>query len=170
MANDTMHNDDDETASLRHVEAGQRARDRESESDDGGEVLVLGAHGSTAAECYVAAIDQTIAEANPEYPASDAVADVTFVEDIEDAMGIGWEASRVLELYADGDLDRARINRYAYPENRLEPVGNEGDGRSTDARPDGGENTTTNAHGDEVPVRCEPADFGGGEASGMDEL
>jgi hypothetical protein len=165
MANDTMQNDD-ETAGLRHFEAGQRALDRES--DDDSQVLVLGAHGSTAEKCYVSAIDQTIAEANPEYPASDAVADVAFVEGIEDAMGIGWEASEVLELYSYVELDRARIRGYAYPENRLAPI-ESGDGGS-DVRPDGGENTTTNAHGDEVPVRCEPADFGGGEASGMDEL
>ncbi|WP_152420285.1 hypothetical protein [Halococcus thailandensis] len=167
MANDTMQNDD-ETTGLRHFEAGKRALDRES--DDDSQVLVLGAHASTAEKCYVAAIGQTIAEANPEYPASDAVADVAFVEGIEDAMGVDWEAADVLELYADGELDRARIKRYAYPEKRLEPIGNESDEESADACPDGGQNTNTNAHGDEVPVRCEPADFGGGEASGMDEL
>jgi hypothetical protein len=119
MTNDTMQNDD-ETASLRHFEAGQRAHDRES--DDGSEVLILGANGTTAEECYVAAIEQTVAEANPEYPASDTVADVVFVEGIEDALGLDWSADDVLELYADGGLDRARIRRYAYPENRLAPV------------------------------------------------
>jgi hypothetical protein len=119
MANDTMQNDD-ETVSLRHFEAGQRAHDRES--DDDSQVLVLGAKDKTAEECYISAIEQTVAEANPEYPASDAVADVAFVEGIEDAMGIGWEADEVLGLYADGELDRARIRRYAYPENRLAPV------------------------------------------------
>ena len=123
MTNDTMQNDDDETAGLRHFEAGQRAHDRESE--DGSQVLVLGAKETIAEECYVAAIDQTVAEANPDYPASDAVADVAFVEGIEDAMGISWEASDVLELYADDELDRARIRRYAYPENRLAPVESE---------------------------------------------
>ena len=70
----------------------------------------------------IAAIGQTVAEANPEYPASDAVADVAFVEGIEDALGLGWSADDVLELYADDELDRARIPRYAYPENRLAPV------------------------------------------------
>ena len=115
-----MDNNEGQTVSLRHVEAGQRAHDRESE--DGGEVLVLGANGKTAEECYLAAINQTVAEANPEYPASDAVADVAFVEGIEDAMGIDWSTDEVLGLYADGELDRARINRYAYPENRLVPV------------------------------------------------
>lgn len=119
MANDTMQNDD-ETADLRHFEAGQRARDRESM--DSGEVLILGADGKTAEECYIAAIGRTVAEANPEYPASDPVVEVAFVADIEDALGIGWDADYVLELYADGDLARARINRYAYPESRLAAV------------------------------------------------
>jgi hypothetical protein len=118
----TEPNDD---TGLRHFEAGQRAHDRESE--DGSQVLVLGAKDATAEECYVAAIDQTIAEANPEYPASDAVADVAFVEGIEDALGLDWSADDVLELYADGELDRARINRYAYPENRLAAVEEEND-------------------------------------------
>lgn len=124
MANDTTQNND-ETADLRYFEAGQRAGDRESE--DGSEVLVLGAKGTTAEECYVAAIEQTVAEANPEYPANDAVADVAFVEGIEDALGFDWSANDVLELYADDELDRARIRRYAYPENRLAPVESDGE-------------------------------------------
>ena len=104
---------------LRRFEAGQRARDRESE--DGGQVLVLGANGKTAEECYISAIDQTVAEANSEYPASDPVADVAFIEDTEDSMGINSGTDDVLELYAEGDLDRARIKSYAYPESRLAP-------------------------------------------------
>lgn len=104
-------------------ERGDIAHDRESEDES--RMLVLGANGKTAEECYIAAIDQTVAEVNPEYPASDPVADVAFVEGIEDAMGIGWEADEVLGLYADGELDRARIRRYAYPENRLAPFESE---------------------------------------------
>jgi hypothetical protein len=121
MTNETERGDENgESPVLRHFEAGQRAHDRESE--DGSQVLVLGVNGKTAEECYVAAIDQTVAEANPSYPTSDAVADVAFVEGIEDALGLDWSADDVLELYADGGLDRARIRRYAYPENRLAPV------------------------------------------------
>lgn len=110
---------------LRHFEGGQRARDRESEDDS--QVLVLGPHGETAEDCHIEAIGQTVAEANPEYPASDSVADVVFVEDTEDSMGIGFGTDDVLELYADGDLDRARIKMYGYPESRLAPVDGEGE-------------------------------------------
>ena len=105
---------------LRRFESGQRARDRES--DDGSQVLVLGANGKAAEECYIAAINQTVAEANPEYPASDPVVDVAFVAGIEDVLGLDWSADDVLQLAADGDLDRARIQRYAYPESRLAAI------------------------------------------------
>jgi hypothetical protein len=42
---------------LRYFESGQRARDRES--DDDSQMLVLGAHGKTAKECYISAIGQS---------------------------------------------------------------------------------------------------------------
>ena len=48
--------------------------------------------------------------------------DVAFVEGIEAALGLDWEADDVLQLDADEDLDRARIQRYAYPESRLAVV------------------------------------------------
>ena len=104
---------------LRRFESGQRAIDRES--DDESQVLVLGATGKTAEACYVAAIDQTVAEANPEYPAGDPVVDVAFVEGIEDAMGIDWSADDVLQLDVN-ERDRAQIQVYGYPESRLAPI------------------------------------------------
>ncbi|HET7325447.1 MAG TPA: hypothetical protein VFJ06_14060 [Halococcus sp.] len=119
---------------LRRFESSQRAHDRES--DDDSQMLILGANGKTAEECYIAAIEQTVAEANPEYPASDPVADVAFVKDTEDSMGIGFGTDDVLELYADGNLKRARIMSYAYPESRLVPVEGESDAKNTDTADD----------------------------------
>jgi hypothetical protein len=121
MTNETQRNDErgSDSSDLRRFESGQRADDRESEVES--QVLVLGARGQTAEECYVSAINQTVAEVNPEYPASDPVADVAFVEGIEDALGLDWSADDVLQLAADGDLGRARIKHYAYPESRLAP-------------------------------------------------
>ena len=104
---------------LRRFESGQRAVDRES--GDKSQMFVLGANGKTAEECYVAAIDQTVAEANPEYPAGDPVVDVAFVEGIEDAMGIDWSADDVLRLDAN-ECDWAKIQVYGYPESRLAPI------------------------------------------------
>ena len=109
-----------ERVGLQRFESGQRAIDRES--DDASQVLVLGARGEVAEGCHIEAINQTVADANPEYPANDPVADVVFVESIEDALGIDWSAGDVLQLVADADLERARIKRYAYPESRLVPV------------------------------------------------
>ena len=109
---------------LRRFESGQQAHDRES--GDESRMLVLGGRDKTAEECYVAPIDQTVAEANPEYPAGDPVADVAFVEGIEDALGIDWSADDVLQLDAN-ERARARIRVYAYPESRLAPV-EEGEG------------------------------------------
>ena len=111
---------------LRRFESGQRAINRES--DDESQVLVLGANGKTSEECYVAAIDQTVAEANPEYPAGDPVVDVAFVESIEDAMGIDWSADDVLQLDTN-ERDRAQIQVYGYPESRLVPI-ESGEGES----------------------------------------
>ena len=86
---------------LRCFEGGERAFDRES--DDDSQMLVLGPHGKTAEEYYISALGQTVAEVNLEYPASDPVADVAFVEGIEAALGLDWVADDVLQLDADHD-------------------------------------------------------------------
>ena len=100
---------------------GQRVRDRES--DDDSQMLVLRIRALTSArEHHIDAIDQTVAEANPDYPTSDPVVDVAFIESIEAALGIDWEADDVVELFQDDQFDRARINHYAYPISRLAAV------------------------------------------------
>ena len=112
---------------------GQRVRDRDS--DDESEMVIVEIRRTPAREHYIDAIGMTVAEVNPDYLAHQPVVDVAFVSAIEDALGIDWSADDVLELAADGNLDRARINRYAYPVGRLVPVENsrerheEGEGR-----------------------------------------
>ena len=51
---------------LRRFESGQRARDRESDGES--QMLVLGAHSKTAEECYISALDQTVAEVTRSTP------------------------------------------------------------------------------------------------------
>lgn len=97
---------------------GQRVSDRES--NDTEEMVVLRIRAlTTARERHIDAIGQTVAEVNPEYPASDPVVEVAFVGDIEDALGIDWEADDVVELFQSGQFERARIDHYAYPASRL---------------------------------------------------
>ena len=110
--------EDPETmAELAH---GQRVCDRDS--DDDSQMVVLRIRDTPAREHHIDAIDQTVAEANSDYPSHEPVVDVAFVADIEDAVGIDWEADYVLRMDADDQLDRARIQRYAYPISRLTAV------------------------------------------------
>jgi hypothetical protein len=119
--NDTEENPVEEPEKATELLHGQRVRDRES--DDDSQMVVLRIRAVTSArEHHIDAIDQTVAEANPEYPASDPVVDVAFVEGIEDALGIDWKADDVVELFQDDQLSRARINHYAYPISRLAAV------------------------------------------------
>ena len=97
-------------------ERGTIAHDRES---DDAQVVVLKRHDATAAEKYVSAIDKTVAEANPGYPDDDTVLDIAFVEAVEAALDVEWEIEDLLKLHEEGQLDRARIKMYAYPESRL---------------------------------------------------
>lgn len=97
---------------------GQRVSD--CESDDDNEMVVLRIRALTSArEHHIDAIDQTVAEANPEYPASDPVVDVAFVSDIEDALGTDWKADDVVELFQSDQFDRARIKSDTHPVSRL---------------------------------------------------
>lgn len=97
----------------------ERVRDRE---DDDTHVVVLEATGKAAEQSYISALGQTVAEANPDYPADDPVLSVAFVEIIEDALGIDWEPGDIVEIAERGELTRARIKTYAYPESRLAPA------------------------------------------------
>ncbi|GAA0464500.1 hypothetical protein MUK72_19390 (plasmid) [Halococcus dombrowskii] len=102
---------------------GQLVRDRES--DDDSQMIVLKIRDISARAYHIDAIDQTVAEANPEYPPHEPVVDVVFVADIEDAVGINWEADDILRMDADDQLERADIQRYAYPISRLAEITND---------------------------------------------
>jgi hypothetical protein len=116
VGNNTNGIEEPETvAELTH---GQRVSDRESDDNEGMVVLRIRAL-TTAREYQIDAIDQTVAESNPEYPASDPVVEVAFVGDIEDAVGTDWKVDDVVELFQSGQSGRAQINHDAYPVSRL---------------------------------------------------
>ena len=102
---------------------GQLVRDRES--DDDSRMVIIRIRDTPARAHHIDAIDQTVAEVNPDYPPHEPVVDVAFVADIEDAVGINWEADDIVRMAADDQLERADIQRYAYPISRLIEITNE---------------------------------------------
>ena len=101
---------------------GQLVRDRET---DDSRMVILRIRDTPARAYHIDAIDQTVAEANPDYEPHEPVVDIAFVEDIEDAVGSNWEADDIVRMAADDQLERADIQRYAYPITRLAEITNE---------------------------------------------
>lgn len=104
------------------------------------------------ADAYELEDGLTVADVNPEYPADDDVVEVIY-------------PNRT-------DLDLEGKKEFAFPKSRLEVVNrvhDRDDDGSEDDDPDGDE-WIENDRGDTVPERSEPADFGGGESTGVQEL
>ena len=96
-------------------ERGDIVTDREADGDK--ELLVTGITSEQADTFVVSGTGQTVAEHNPEYPASDPVVEVRFFETL-DAYLDDWTLAGVLETEASDDLDAG--DPYFYPESRLE--------------------------------------------------
>lgn len=96
--------------------AGDRVRDRDS--DDGDRLVVLETHeDTTAAECWLAAIDATVADVNGAYDPEAPVVEAAYVSDIEDRLD-GW---RTVEDLRDAvSFDALRC--YSFPADRLARV------------------------------------------------
>lgn len=96
---------------------GERVRDREDAGD--AELIVLDRRDRTAAEVT---IDDrlSVADVNPEYDARDDVVDAVYLEEVEATLD-GWRSVADLRDAAAFDA----INTYAFPAQRLEPVGGE---------------------------------------------
>ena len=101
---------------------GQLVRDRET---DDSRMVILRIRDTPARAYHIDAIDQTVAEANPDYEPHEPVVDIAFVKDIEDAVGSNWEADDIVRMAADDQLKRADIQRYAYPITRLAEITND---------------------------------------------
>ncbi|EMA56033.1 hypothetical protein [Halococcus thailandensis] len=118
-----MTNNWQEPEMLVELAHGQLVCDRES--DDDSRMVILRLRDTPARAYHIGAIDQTVAEANPDYEPHEPVVDVAFVADIEDAVGSNWEADDIVRMAADDQLERADIQRYAYPITRLAEITNE---------------------------------------------
>lgn len=106
---------------------GDRVVDTEARTDDHEEAVVVELPDRTAAECYIGALDATVADVNPDYPSSDPVVTVAFVADL-DTWASGW-AMAPADVLADELALIDEILLYTYPASRLASAGEDGDGR-----------------------------------------
>jgi len=83
--------------------------------EEGGDVLVVDKKENTAEEHHVDAIDMTVAEANPEYPADDDVFSVVYLDSLPE------EADRYTPSLVARDAHRRDYPEYDFPESRLDP-------------------------------------------------
>lgn len=123
-----------------HFGIGEEVYDIEQEPDDS-QAVVVGYTNETASEHYVSAVDATVAESNPEYPADDLVAEIVFLELIQDDLGLLHKAAEIAystnnmdvtdepewadenttwgECYAHQLRNHSETTIYTYPESRL---------------------------------------------------
>jgi hypothetical protein len=101
------------------VAAGTVVTDRED--DDEGRLYVVSVHDDHAADWYVEAIDATVAEANPEYPATDRVVSCVYAEAADAELGADADTETLRQAAAFGDL-----RTYTFPRSRLRVAGGEG--------------------------------------------
>jgi len=93
--------------------AGDRVRDRDS--DDGDELVVVETHPDTEArDCWLDAIDATVADVNGAYDAAAPVVEAAYVSDIEDRLD-GW---RSVEDLRDA-VSFGALSTYTFPADRL---------------------------------------------------
>jgi hypothetical protein len=89
--------------------------DRDTEDDD--RLCVVSVYDDRADEWRIDAIDATVAECNPDYPAGDHVIACVYVEDAEDTLGEDAPGWRIRRSAAFGDL-----RTYTFPRSRLRRV------------------------------------------------
>lgn len=123
--------------------------------DEPTNVLVVRTPKNTAGEYVVPGTGETVAEYN-DCLESEPVIEVVFVEALNKHWTT-WTPEEVLDVVEDGRIFEEGLRTYAYPRSRLRPVGVGDKKRKRERRR-------------ERPVRSEPADFGGGESTGVQEL
>lgn len=102
------------------------------------------------ADAYELKDGLTVADNNPEYPADDDVVEVVY-------------PNRT-------DLSLEDKKSYAYHKSRLEVVARVHDRDGGEDADSDGDGWVEDDHGNRVPKRSEPADFGGGESTGVQDL
>lgn len=123
--------------------------------DEPTNVLVVRTPEIAAGEYVVPGTEKTVAEYN-DCPESGPVIEVVFVEALNKRWTT-WTPEEVLDVVDDGRIFEEALRTYAYPRSRLRPVGL-------------GSKECERERRRERSVRSEPADFGGGESTGVQNL
>ena len=105
------------------LEVGERVVDGDVPSDEREAAVVIEIPGETAEQSYIADLDTTVADVNPDYPPDDPVATVAFVDDL-DTWASGWEFVSP-DALADELGTLGTVALYTYPVSRLSPVKND---------------------------------------------
>ena len=102
------------------LDVGERVVDGDVLSTEREAAVVVEIPGETAEQSYIADLDTTVADVNPDYPPDEPVATVAFVDDL-DTWASGWEF-----VSPDGLADElgasGTVALYTYPVSRLTPV------------------------------------------------
>lgn len=155
---DIDDDDDDDDEPKLHV--GDHVADRGDDEESVAPMLVVGLPPTSAAEYVVGDDDQTVADYNAAYPPADDVVEVVYPQRtdvaLRDKQRYAFPRSRLRLVTPIHDIDGHEPHRLADAEPRRQPS-NGGD-------------TITDDDGNEVPRRSEPADFGGGESTGVQKL
>lgn len=106
------------------VSVGDRVVDCEDEPGERSAAVVLDVRDEPAAAHYIASIDATVAEANPDYPADDRVVVLAYEAAVEDAIGDEWQDDAGGRRGLPHILDNrgADVRRYSFPASRLRRV------------------------------------------------
>jgi hypothetical protein len=98
---------------------GDRVTDRDANPDDRNTAVVVRERDEPAYAVRIDVLDASVADVNPEHPASGPVVDVAFAGDLDDALDV-WhsaDAEALAEICADHD-----VTTYSYPADRLSGV------------------------------------------------
>jgi len=107
--------------STHNLDAGDRVVDRDADPDDQNPAIVVGLPEEPAYAHEIDAINATVADVNPDYPASGSVATVAFVNDLDDVKN--WRIAASAKLPAI--CEEWDVQTYTYPIERLRKVSDE---------------------------------------------
>jgi hypothetical protein len=123
MSLENHGSNDAEQLSTDDLNAGDRVVDRDADPDDQNPAIVVELPEDPAYACEIPSLDASVADVNPDYPASGAVAIVAFERSLNDALD-NWRIAAVEALPAV--CEEWEVQTYTYPVARLAREGGDG--------------------------------------------